>query len=78
MDVTPKSQDLPDIVSLNFAINIIERQNMIKRKNLVGYRPKFVELDKVEALDVDDFVDFKIAELMYRDLGFDWLMHGSN
>ena len=78
VDVTPKSQDLPDIVSLNFAINIIERQNMIKRKNLVGYMPKFFELDKVEALDVDDFVDFKIAELMYRDLGFDWLMHGSN
>ncbi len=75
VNVTPKSQDLPDIVSLNFAINIIERQNMMKRKNLVGCRPKFFELDKVEALDVDDFTDFKIAELMYHDLGFDWLIH---
>jgi CMP-N-acetylneuraminic acid synthetase len=78
INVTPKSQDLPDIVSLNFAINIIARETMIKRKNLVGYRPTFFELDKVESLDVDDFVDFKIAELMYKELGIEWLMHGSN
>ena len=78
ISVTPKSQDLPDIVSLNFAINIIARETMIKRKNLVGYRPTFFELDKVESLDVDDFVDFKIAELMYKELGIEWLMHGSN
>ena len=77
VNVTPKSQDLPDIVALNFAINIIERGKMIERRNLVGSRPKFFELDKVEALDVDDFTDFKIAELMYQDLGFDWLVHGT-
>jgi CMP-N-acetylneuraminic acid synthetase len=73
INVTPKSQDLPNIVSLNFAINIIDRQKMIERKNLVGYKPAFFELDKVESLDVDDLIDFKIAELMYRELGFDWM-----
>jgi len=47
---------------------------MIERKNVVGYKPTFFELDKVESLDIYDFIDFKIAELMYRELGLKWLM----
>lgn len=34
----PRSQDLPDIVALNFSINIISRNKMIECKNVVGYR----------------------------------------
>lgn len=75
INVTPKSQDLPNIVSLNFAITIIHRQTMIKRKNVVGYSPSFFELDKVEALDIDDIIDFRVAELMYQELGIKWLMN---
>ena len=74
INVTPKSQDLPNIVSLNFAITIIYKEIMIKRKNVVGYSPSFFELDKVEALDIDDMIDFKVAELMYQELGIKWLM----
>lgn len=75
INVTPKSQDLPNIVSLNFAITIIQKQTMIERKNVVGYSPTFLELDKIESLDVDDLIDFKIAELMYQELGIKWLMN---
>ena len=75
INLTPKSQDLPDIVSLNFAITIIKKQTMIKRKNVIGFKPSFFELDKVESLDVDDLIDFKIAELMYKKLGVKWLMN---
>ena len=74
LDLTPKSQDLPDIVSLNFAISIIEKKSMIERKNLVGYKPDFIELDKVESMDIDELNDFKIAEIMYRELGLKWLL----
>ena len=75
IDVTPKSQDLPNIVSLNFAITIIERSVMMERKNVVGYNPKFLELDKIESMDVDDLIDFKTAELMYKELGIKWLLN---
>ncbi len=75
LSMTPKSQDLPDIVSLNFAITIIYKKIMIKRKNVIGYKPSFFELDKFESLDIDDLIDFKIAELMYQELGINWLMN---
>ena len=73
--MTPKSQDLPSIVSLNFGITIIQKYTMMERKNVVGYKPYFFELDKIESLDVDDLIDFKFAELMYRELGIKWLMN---
>ena len=75
INVTPKSQDLPNIVSLNFAITIIQKQSMIERKNVIGYNPSFCELDKVESIDIDDLFDFKIAELIYQERGVDWLMN---
>ena len=46
----------------------------MERKNVVGNKPKFFELDKVESLDVDDLIDFKIAELMFLEKGMEWLM----
>lgn len=73
INVTPKSQDLPNIVSLNFGVTIIQRRSMLERKNVVGYKPAFFELDKIESIDIDELIDFKIAEVMYRELGFNWL-----
>ena len=71
---TPKSQDLPEIVSLNFAITIISREEMMHRKNVIGEKPVFVELDKVESLDIDDYLDFEIAETIFKNRGKKWLL----
>ena len=71
---TPKSQDLPNIVSLNFAITLIDRELMISRKNVVGENPKFIELDQFESVDLDEQIDFEFAEFLYRKLGNEWLM----
>lgn len=71
---TPKSQDLPKIVSLNFAITIISRKEMMDRKNVIGENPIFIELDKIESLDVDDYFDFEVAETVYKSRGIDWIL----
>jgi len=71
---TPKSQDLPDIVSLNFAITIIEREVMIERANVVGRHPKLMTLDRIESIDIDDQLDFDFAEFVYKEKGKGWLM----
>jgi CMP-N,N'-diacetyllegionaminic acid synthase len=72
-DKTPKSQDLPEIVSLNFAITIINRDTMMRRCNVVGDHPQFLALDKVESIDIDDETDFKVAEVLFQKVGIDWL-----
>ena len=62
----PRSQDLPEIYSLNHAINILPRNTMYKRKDLMGYKPYFYTLDRYEAIDIDNEIDFEFAEFMYK------------
>ncbi len=68
LDKTPKSQDLPNIMALNFAINLIERKRLIEISHYVGKNPYLYPIDKVEAIDIDDMVDFEFAEFMYKKL----------
>jgi len=62
----PRSQDLPNIMAINFAISLITRENMIKHKNVVGLKPFLFEISETEATDVDSQLDFDIAEILYK------------
>lgn len=62
----PRSQDLPDIYALNFAINIIEKNKMIECKNVVGKHPLIWGIDEVEATDIDNPIDFEFSEYVYE------------
>jgi CMP-N-acetylneuraminic acid synthetase len=63
----PKSQDLPEVFHLNFAINILRRDLMKKHKSILlkNFFPFY--LDKIESTDIDDVHDFLIAELLYKN-----------
>jgi len=67
----PRSQDLPDIVALNFAISIISKSNMIKNSNIIGENPFFYKLNEIESVDIDTPLDFFIAEKLYKYLFLD-------
>lgn len=64
----PRSQDLPDIAALNFAVNIISKDKMIECKNVVGNNPNIFLIDEVEATDIDNQIDFDFAEYVYKKL----------
>jgi N-acylneuraminate cytidylyltransferase len=65
----PNSQNLPkNYFELTFGLNIISREKMIKLKNIVGSKPKFMTLDKVESTDIDDEVDFFLAKTLYKKI----------
>ena len=63
----PRSQDLPDISALNFAINIISKDQMIACKNVVGNKPYIYNIDYVEATDIDNPIDFVFSEYVYTN-----------
>ena len=65
---SPNSQNLPDIVKLNFAITIISKELMFKKRSLIGYKPLFYKLDEIEGLDIDTITDFEFAEYMHKKL----------
>jgi|TARA_B100001540_G_C15636067_1_gene564420 CMP-N-acetylneuraminic acid synthetase len=61
----PNSQDLPNVIKLNFAVNILKKETMQKKKSLVGYKPSFYSLNDVESLDINTKYEFEYAEFLY-------------
>lgn len=65
-DKKPRSQDLPDIVSLDSAVNVIAKERMIECKNFVGKKPNIYIIDSIEGLEIDYPIDFDFAEFVYK------------
>ncbi|MBD1152611.1 cytidylyltransferase [Pelagibacterales bacterium SAG-MED22] len=66
LNKTPNSQDLPNIVKLNFAINILKTKQMSSRKSLIGRKPFLYNLDEREGLDINTEYEFSFAEFLYK------------
>ena len=64
----PRSQDLPKYFKLNHAISVLPRDLMISQKNIVGKNPFFLEISDIAATDIDTFLDFQVAEYIYKTL----------
>jgi len=64
----PNSQNLPDVVALNFGTTVVSKANLIKNHNIIGKKPDFVITSDVEAIDIDTPLDFYIASQMYQKI----------
>lgn len=62
----PNSQDLPDIKKLTFGFNIIGKETMLERQNVVGKNPLLYILDEDEQIDIDTKIDFEFAKFLYK------------
>lgn len=60
-----RTQDLPPIFEENSNLYIFTRDILQRKRNRIGDRPLMFEIDRQEALDIDEEIDFKVAELMY-------------
>jgi len=60
-----RTQDLPPVFQENSALYMFTRQTLEQQHNRVGERPLMFEVDRMEAGDIDEELDFQIAELLY-------------
>ncbi|NMB53744.1 MAG: acylneuraminate cytidylyltransferase family protein [Leptolinea sp.] len=61
-----QTQDLPPVYEENSCLYIFSRETLEKRRTRIGDRPRMFVLDAVEAWDIDEEMDFRIAELMLQ------------
>lgn len=61
-----RTQDLPPVFEENSCIYIFERDTLIEKHNRIGNRPFLFEIEPVEAQDIDEEIDFQIADLIYK------------
>lgn len=62
----PRSQDLPNIFALNFAVNVLSRLDMIKFKNIITPNHLLLPVTEAESIDIDSELDFSVAEFLYE------------
>ncbi len=63
-----RTQDLPPIYEENSCLYIFSRQTLVERRNRLGERPLMFEIPAVESRDIDNELDFTIAETLYRQI----------
>lgn len=60
----PNSKDLPDTVIESMGLYVIRRETALKTKRRIGDNPYLLEIDAMEAVDVNWPEDFKLANLI--------------
>ena len=60
-----RTQDLPPVYEENSCLYIFSRSTLEKRHNRIGERPLMFEIDAEQAWDIDNEMDFRIAEFLY-------------
>lgn len=65
-DILLRTQDLPPVYEENSNLYLFTKSSFMQRKNRIGCRPILFEIPKNEAWDIDEEIDFTIAELLYK------------
>jgi len=63
-----RTQDLPPIYEENSCLYIFTREILMARRNRLGERPMMFEVPPVEAWDIDEELDFTVADTLFREL----------
>src|SRR3989338_4491781 len=61
-----RTQDLSPIYEENSNFYIFSRNSFKKNNNRIGIRPYLYKMNKIEAIDIDNKEDFKLAELIFK------------
>jgi CMP-N-acetylneuraminic acid synthetase len=65
-DILLRTQDLPPLFEENSSLYLFNRKNIEARRNRIGAAPLMFEMDRLEAVDIDEELDFTVAELLYK------------
>lgn len=60
-----RTQDLPPIYEENSNFYLFSRASLEHRRNRIGERPLMFETDRIESWDIDEEIDFQVAEYLY-------------
>jgi CMP-N-acetylneuraminic acid synthetase len=60
-----RTQDLPPVYEENSNLYIFTRETLENRRNRLGERPLMFEIDRLESWDIDEELDFAVAEFLY-------------
>lgn len=66
-DQLQRTQDLPPLYEENSNIYLFTQSSVERRENRIGNNPVMFEMEVQEAIDIDEPVDFRMAEFFHKD-----------
>lgn len=63
-----RTQDLPPVFEENSCMYLFSKEILQRKHNRIGDRPFLYEIPELEAQDIDVELNFKVAELLYKEL----------
>lgn len=61
-----QTQDLPPVYEENSCVYLFTRENLERKKHRIGDHPLMFEIDADEAWDIDEELDFEIADFLMK------------
>ena len=61
-----RTQDLPPVYEENSCIYLFTRETLAQKRNRLGERPLMFEIPAEEAWDIDEEIDFTVADVLLR------------
>ncbi|MCX7609670.1 MAG: acylneuraminate cytidylyltransferase family protein [Anaerolineales bacterium] len=61
-----QTQDLPPVYEENSCLYLFTRENLVRRGHRIGAHPLLFEIEREEAWDIDEELDFAIAECLIK------------
>lgn len=61
-----RTQDLPPLFEENSNLYLFSRESFAATGRRIGERPQMIEIDRVEAIDIDDEASWTLAEAAFR------------
>jgi len=62
-----RTQDLPPVYEENSCLYIFTRKTLESTNNRIGHRPLMFEIERMEAWDIDEELDFSISEFLFKE-----------
>lgn len=61
-----RTQDLPPVYEENSCLYIFSKEILERKHNRIGDRPLMLEIPREEAQDIDEEIDFQMAEFLFK------------
>lgn len=68
LEKIPRTQDLSPLYIETCGMYVYTSDLIIKGKRRIGYKPYFVEVDKIEATDINELEDFLLADAIFNSI----------
>ena len=68
LDKIPRTQDLPPMFTETTGVYAFTKDVFLRKKSRIGDHPFLVEVSKIEACDINEPIDFEIADAIFQIL----------